>query len=347
MPTPLELYQQKVLAQDIERDEQQLAVLPLLNAIHGELTRWHLFKPKIRGLYLWGGVGIGKTFLMDLLSESLHHKKVLRLHFHQFMHRVHAELRELQGQRDPLKIIAKKISKTSRLLCFDECFVSDIGDAMLMAELFKALVDYHVCLVMTSNTAPDGLYQHGLQRSRFLPAIELMKKDMAVVHMLSTVDYRFRHLQEEGVFYSPLNDVTQSRMEAAFNLFAKDAPVVREPLVLYDRPIEVIARNEHVAWFDFKALCSVPRSQEDYLVIAKMFPIILIGNISQLHADHSVWRYNFTKLIDVLYDAHVPVLFSSAVSLDELYASAELRAEFSRTFSRLVEMRGGLLGKAH
>lgn len=340
--TPTELYHQKVLAHELAQDKNQGLILFEMDRIHKQLSAFHLFRAKIKGLYVWGGVGIGKTRMMDLLCESLPSEKVLRLHFHQFMHRVHSELRILQGKQDPLKIIAKEIAKNIRLICFDEFFVLDIGDAMLLGELFLHLFEARVCMVATSNVAPDDLYKDGLQRDQFLPSIELIKAHMRVLYVDSHVDYRLQHLKEERLFYSPLDAHAWRSLEKAFKLFSQEAPSHAEPLLIMERSIPVVRRTNDVLWVDFKVLCSVPRSQEDYLEIANRFRMVIISDIPFLAADHVDWIVNFTKAIDVFYDARIRVVFSAEKPIEDFVVIHDAFPAFVRTQSRIMEMQGVL-----
>ena len=250
--TPLEYYQKQCSDGVILPDQEQLRVMHLLEKIYTALlneshARKSIFsffrKPHlIKGMYLWGSVGIGKTFMMDCFYNSLPFPQKKRMHFHQFMQMVHQELKKQQGKKDPLPIIAKQIARNTLLLCFDELFVSDITDAMLIARLFKALFAEGVSLVTTSNMSPDDLYKNGLQREQFLPAIALFKEHTQVVHVSSAIDYRLRHLKEAGVFYSPLNEKARQNMEKSFLTLTEGMKISSEPLMILGRAIPVVKK---------------------------------------------------------------------------------------------------------
>lgn len=334
-----ELYQQKVDSKVIVADEKQLGVVAVLEEIRQQLVGFSFFRQRVKGLYVWGGVGIGKTFLMDIFCQSLGDEKYLRLHFHQFMHSVHEQLTALQGKRNPLKIIAKKFAKQARVLCFDEFYVTDITDAMLLSELLQELIACKVCFVTTSNVKPDQLYKNGLQRQRFLPAIDLILKYTTVIHLNTTADYRLQHIREQGAFYWPLGEKAQQKMEKSFSVFSRDAEYDSEPLILYGREIKVIKKTQDVIWFNFHVLCGIPRSQEDYLVIAERYRYVFVSDVPELGQHDSDLVLNFIKLIDVLYDSNIRVIISAEKPLYEIYKEGHVKFEFARTHSRLVEMQ--------
>ncbi len=347
--TPIEYYQKKCESGVISSDPQQLNALDYLQKIYTELTLeaekrqnrlafWR--RPKlINGLYLWGGVGIGKTFMMDCFYECITFKQKMRMHFHQFMQLVHQLLKKHQGEKDPLLQIADDIAAKAYLLCFDELYVSDITDAMLLGRLFKALFARGVTLVTTSNVAPDELYKNGLQREQFLPAIELLKHYTDVLHMTTSVDYRLRHLKTAGVFYSPLDRAAQNNMEKSFTLLAENKTIHTAPITLFNRDVHIIKQAGDVIWFDFSALCTVPRSQMDYLAIAEKYRTVFISNVPIIPATAKDMICLFISMVDVFYDAKVRLVISAAEPVAEIYSRGYMIMEYNRTHSRLLEMQ--------
>lgn len=291
----------------------------------------------LNGIYLWGGVGIGKTYLMDLLYESIPSERKRRLHFHQFMEQVHSDLRRLQGKPNPLTIIAREFSMHADVLCFDEFMVHDIADAMILAELLAALFARGISLIATSNIPPAELYRNGLQRVRFLPAIKLIQQHCRVLNLESHTDYRQRHLEQSGVYFTPLDQKAEQAMQACFTRLALHPLHGVNEVSVWDRQIPTQAQGADVIWFDFNNLCVPPRSQRDYLFLAENYTTILISNVPQLSHGNSV-RY-FIHLVDICYDLRVKLIVSAAVPVGDLYPQGALSAEFQRTESRLVEMQ--------
>ena len=346
---PSELYQKKITAAEIQPDLKQEAVIELLDELSEKLTQKgprligavkNIFfgLPFVHGLYLWGGVGIGKTFLMDIFYQSLTIKKKTRIHFHQFMDNVHRDLNQYLGKKEPLKLVAKHISEKSRVLCFDEFYVKDITDAMVFVGLLKELFALDVCLVLTSNCEPGELYKNGLQRQNFLPAIKLLEKKLTVVHLDSAMDYRTQHLRQAGVYYSPLNKHAKKNMEKAFSLYA-EGEILAEPINIFGRKIPIVKCANKIIWFDFDCLCGVPRSQRDYLALVKRFDIILISNIPVIKPEQRDYITCFIHLVDILYDAGIKLIASAEVSPENIYTDSKLDFEFGRTKSRLLEMQ--------
>ncbi len=291
-----------------------------------------------RGVYLYGGVGRGKSFLMDCFFSSVPLNRKTRIHFHEFMRGVHRELHELKGMPDPLDEVARRAAQRYRLICFDEFHVSDIADAMILHRLLVKLTDLGVGFVMTSNYPPAALYPEGLQRERFLPAIELLQREFDVLQVDAGVDYRERTLERIEVYLSPLGARAEKRMAAAFHDIAEaedDAPV----LLIEEREIRARRRAGGVVWFEFAVLCGGPRSQNDYLEIAAQFHTLLLSNVPRMSAGQSSEARRFTWLVDVLYDHGVKLVLSAAAPPDELYTAGALAAEFRRTASRLIEMQ--------
>ena len=299
---------------------------------------FHKIKP-IKGLYLSGKVGIGKTYLMDIFYGSLPFKKKRRQHFHGFMREVHLALKGLQGHKNPLIWIAKDIAKETHVLCFDEFFVSDIGDAMLLGGLLDALFKLDVTLVATSNCKPEALYPNGLQRQRFLPAIELLKNYCNVFEMGSKQDYRLRHLEQKGVYFYPLNPSAEKKLTALFEALAPGRVWEGEDIVIEGRPIKTKRKAMNVVWFDFDNICNIPRSPMDYIEIAQGFSTVIISGVPQIHGtDRNTITY-FIYLVDIFYDHHVNLILSAEVPIDNIYPAGEKYFEFQRTQSRLIEMQ--------
>lgn len=347
--SPEHIYYQQVKQGHIAEDPQQMMAIKHLNALSERLVNelkarsrsFAIFrKPKlVRGLYLWGGVGIGKTFLMDCFYQSLPFNKKLRMHFHAFMQYVQQELKANQGSKNPLSLVAKKIANNAIVLCFDEFFVKDIVDAMLLARLLEALYAEGVCLVATSNTQPDDLYKNGLQRISFLPAIRLINQHCLVVHLPSTIDYRLRHLREAGIYHMPDDDVSDKKLNEIFNYSAQHHEVDDLPITILGRDINVIKKSADIIWFHFDDICHVPRSQHDYLEIAKQYSIIMVSHVPQISANAHNRIELFIRFVDVLYDAKTRLILSAAVPVKEIYSEGRVVSEYARTCSRLLEMQ--------
>lgn len=361
--TPMQRYRQDLQHGGFAADPEQEAAVARLQALYDRLVatageRPGLFARLLRnrspapvpGLYFWGGVGRGKTYLMDSFFESLPFQRKLRMHFHRFMLRVHRELRRHKGQRNPLRLVADGLADEARVFCFDEFFVSDIGDAMILAGLLETLFDRGVTLVATSNIEPDRLYENGLQRQRFLPAIELVKRHCEVVNVDGGIDYRLRSLSAAPLYYSPLDEAAESRLMAVFRNLVPSLEEIRKGVVLEVEGREIAARYvaEDVAWFDFAALCAGPRSQNDYIELAREFHAVLLGGVPALDAGHDDQARRFINLVDEFYDRNVKLAVSAAVPLEALYSGTRLAFEFERTRSRLREMQSHeYLGRAH
>ena len=347
--TPLEYYKNKCREGVVFEDPEQLMALQALQKVYENLLSekkrrsnlWSfLHKPTlVKGAYLWGGVGIGKTFLMDCFYHTLPFPQKMRMHFHQFLQRTHNELTKLQGEKDPLQKIAKQLAQEVMVLCFDEFHVSDITDAMILGRLMTALFNHGVCLVATSNIAPDNLYKNGLQREQFIPAINLIKQDTEVVYIPTKTDYRLRHLKEAGVFYTPLDDAAAQNMEKTFNVLTQGKTIETSPIEIVGRTIPVRKRTADIVWFEFMDICSVPRSQKDYLAIAKEFKTVFMSDIPVIDPHDRDRICLFISLIDVFYDARVRLVFSAAESVESLYSRGYMILEYTRTHSRLLEMQ--------
>ena len=295
----------------------------------------------VRGMYLWGGVGRGKTFLMDLFVEALPFSDKLRLHFHRFMQRVHRDLTRYSGIAGPLDAVAEDIASEARVLCFDEFFVSDIGDAMILGELLRGIFRRGVMLVATSNQPPKELYPNGLQRSSFLPAIALLEAHTEVVHLDAPVDYRLRVLERAEIYHSPLDAAADQSLAASFRALAPDGATIQSDIALEieGRLIRCRKNADDVAWFDFFALCDGPRSQADYIELAREYHAVLVSGVPVFGRESEDPARRFISLVDEFYDRNVKLILSAAAPVDELYRGERLNFEFARTRSRLLEMQ--------
>jgi cell division protein ZapE len=301
-----------------------------------------------RGVYLWGGVGRGKTWIMDLFYASLTLAAKRRTHFYRFMQEVQADLRRLKGMQSPLDGVADKIAKKSRVICFDELFVSDIADAMILAGLFQALLKRGVALVFTSNVRPRDLYKNGLQRDRFKPTIDLIEKNCEVVNVDGGVDYRLRQLTAAPIYLPTSAADTQKRLEALFDDLSDDDVESDGTITIHNRKIKVVRESENVIWFEFAALCEGPRSPADYVSIASEYQSVIIANVPVFGVDADNAARRFISVIDEFYDRGVNVIVSADAAPPELYKGEKLKFEFQRTASRLIEMQSEeYLSRAH
>lgn len=353
--TPWQRYQKDLERPDFQRDPAQEDAVKRLQSLYDKLVEAERdrSKPKakllrklkkgkeepVKGLYFWGGVGRGKTYLMDTFYESLPFDRKMRVHFHRFMQRVHSELRSLKGEKNPLELVSKKFADEARVICFDEFFVSDIGDAMILATLMDGLFSRGVTLVCTSNIVPDGLYKDGLQRARFLPAIELVKKHTDVVNVDGGVDYRLRTLEQAELFHSPLDEEADVSLRKSFDALAVEAAKHSKTMEINGRKIPAQAHADDVVWFDFKDVCDGPRSQNDYIEMARQFHAIIVSNVPILGKEKDDQARRFINMIDEFYDRNVKVIISAAAPITELYTGGRLGFEFERTESRLLEMQ--------
>ena len=296
-------------------------------------------KPEIpRGVYMYGGVGRGKSFLMDCFYNAVPIRRKTRLHFHEFMREVHRELRELQGTVNPLEALGERIAKRYKLICFDEFHVADVTDAMILHRLLDALFKAGVGFVTTSNFHPDGLYPNGLHRDRILPAIELLKDKLEVINVDNGTDYRQRTLTHIELYHTPLGEAAEAAMEQTFSELAETRD--EDPVLHIEaRQIRALRRAGGVVWFDFRTLCGGPRSQNDYLEIASQFHTVLLSDVPAMPVKLASEARRFTWLIDVLYDRRVKLIVSAEVAPELLYTEGPLSHEFPRTVSRLNEMR--------
>jgi len=348
---PSDLYDHGVRERRWDDDPAQRAALHALDRIHAQLCappeKAALWKRilgrgaarEVRGLYLWGSVGRGKTFLVDLFFQALPFEQKLRLHFHRFMGRVHAELARHAGEVDPLRAVAAHFAASARVLCLDEFFVTDIGDAMILARLLRHLIARGVTLVTTSNIVPAELYRDGLQRAKFLPAIALIEQHCEVVQLSSAQDYRLRTLTSAGVYFTPLDAPAERAMLACFERIAPGLRRTEPEIVVNGRGIPVKLRAEGVIWFEFGSLCEGPRAVADYIELAQSFNTVFISAVPQFTPQTDDAARRFVNLIDEFYDHGVNLVLSAAVRITELYGGERLRAEFARTQSRLIEMQ--------
>ncbi len=292
-----------------------------------------------RGLYLWGGVGRGKTLLMDWFYESLRTARRERSHFYRFMRQVHSELRNVTRREQPLEVVAQRLAEGARVICLDEFFVTDIADAMILGGLIEGLFRRGMTLVATSNSPPRELYKDGLQRQRFLPAIELLQAHMDVVHLDGAIDYRLRRLEQAPTYlYSTLSG-TAAQLKRSFDALAGASAAGPSVLTIEDRPLAALDVGAGIVWFEFAELCAGPRSQNDYIEIARMYPTVFVSNIPEFTHDDDNAARRFIMLIDEFYDRRVKLVVSAAAPPAALYRGERLTAEYQRTASRLVEMQ--------
>ena len=303
------------------------------------LKKLFLHPPVPRGIYLWGGVGRGKSFLMDAFYLTVPVKRKVRLHFHEFMRGVHREIRAVSGEADPLDHVARNIVKRYRLICFDEFHVSDVADAMILYRLLMRLFEYGTSFVMTSNYEPSELYPDGLHRDRILPAIALIQDKMDILNVDAGVDYRRRTLAEIRTYITPVVASTHDELRSAFDRLADTAEQKPPVLMVEGREIRAIALAGTVVWFDFASLCGTPRSQNDYLDLADRFQTIILSDMPRMAPRQASEARRFTWLVDVFYDHKVKLILSAQCPADELYTQGPMSNEFSRTVSRLMEMQ--------
>ena len=300
----------------------------------------------VPGLYLWGDVGRGKTWLMDQFFETLRIENKLRLHFHRFMQMVHHDLQAHSSEIDPLGLIAAHMGRKYRLLCLDEFQVTDIGDTMLLRNLIEALYAQGVTLVTTSNREPDELCQDWFQREQFQPAADLIRENSTVMHLQSPVDYRMRNHVLDDIFYTPHDTATQQRMEKRFHAIAEGDIEHGSTLVINKRPIPARMRAANIVWFDFDTLCRGPRAASDYIEIARAYPTVLLSGVPLLDEGLDSSARRFLNLVDELYDQRTRLIFSAQTTLEKLYQGDTLAFEYQRVLSRLHEMQSAAYQQA-
>jgi cell division protein ZapE len=345
----IEYYENELSARGYLADEAQRQAVGRLERCYDEWVSYKarrsnalrklIIHPELpRGLYLWGGVGRGKSFLMDSFYAVVPLQRKTRLHFHEFMREVHRQLEELKGQADPLVELARRVAKRYRLICFDEFHVSDIADAMILHRLLNGLFENGVQFIMTSNYEPDTLYPDGLHRDRVLPAIELIKAQLDIVNVDAGIDYRRRTLSQVAAYHTPLGAAADRSLRTAFAQLAAvpdESPILR----IEKRELKALRRADGVVWFDFATLCGGPRSQNDYLELATRFHSVILSGVPQMTPRMASEARRFTWLVDVFYDHKVKLLMSAAVPPEALYVDGPMANEFSRTVSRIVEMQ--------
>ncbi len=355
--SPRDWYARQLTKPGFQSDPAQQNAITRLQKLHDELLSFKTarHRPLIgwlnnesppRGLFLYGGVGRGKSLLMDAFFMTLPYKRKRRVHFHHFMKEIHEELKALKDETDPLVNLAEKIAKNTRVLCFDEFHVNDIADAMILGRLFENLFTRGVVVVTTSNYAPDALYKNGLQRERFLPTIDLIKKYLDVLNVDSGTDYRLRTLEKINTYHTPLGSLAEEKLALTFSALCADCS--SKPIDINQRKINVKQSGMGVIWFDFAELCDGPRSQLDYLEIAQVYHTLLLSNVPKMGTAQSSEARRFTWLIDILYDHRVNFMCSAEVAPENLYVDGTRSDEFARTVSRLLEMQSReYLGLGH
>ena len=349
MTTVTELYQQTLAERGYQSDPAQLRAVAALQRCQDEWAAYKarrsnaitkaLVRPPIpRGVYMYGGVGRGKSFLMDAFFQAVPLTRKTRLHFHEFMREVHRELQDLKGLQNPLDELGRRIARRYRLICFDEFHVADVTDAMILHRLLESLFANRVSIVTTSNFKPDELYPNGLHRDRILPAIALLNQQLEVINVDNGTDYRRRTLEHVQLYHTPLGPQADAAMTQAFDELAEardESPVLH----IEHRELHARRRAGGVVWFDFKTLCGGPRSQNDYLELATQFHTLMLSDVPQMPVRMASEARRFTWLVDVLYDRRVKLILSAEVPAEQLYLEGPLAHEFPRTISRLNEMQ--------
>lgn len=352
---PAETYHRDLKKNGFVTDPAQKLAVDALQQLHDELvasTRSRMSTLKramytltnrhaapVEGLYIWGGVGRGKTWLMNLFYESLPFDNKLRLHFHHFMLDVHAKLARLDKLKNPLTMVAKDFADNYRVICLDEFIVTNITDAMLLSGLLQALFDFGVTLVATSNRIPDDLYKNGLQRERFLPAIELIKQHTVVMHMDGATDHRIALLEQDDIYYTPITANCNDKLAVRMESLAPGTVSQGHVLTIHKRPIKTLMHADEIAWFEFKTLCDAPRATPDYIQLAREYHTIILSDVPVMNENMDDKARRFIYLIDELYDRSVKLVISTDAEPEKLYTGDMLNFAFKRTSSRLIEMR--------
>jgi len=352
--TPEDAYRTALRDGNFEPDPAQAAAVAELTRLHRELLAWRPPTPSlanrllrrgativepVRGLYLWGDVGRGKTWLMDLFFDALPFTQKHRVHFHRFMQGVHADLARLKGRPNPLRVVAAETAARCRVLCLDEMQVNDIADAMIMGGLLEALFERGVTLITTSNIAPDLLYRSGIQRDRFTPAIALMQRHCAVLELSSPNDYRLRRLEQASVYLTPLDNRSDKALASYFMDITAPEHRRWDAIVVNDRDIPTVGWGDGVVWLDFDVICQIPRSKLDYVELARLFHTLLLSNLRCVNDEQSNIAHRLITLIDAVYDCNVKLMASAEGPPPHLYSGRDLAFEFQRTVSRLTEMQ--------
>ncbi len=346
--SPLALYQELINIGNISPDDDQLVAVRAFDELWHQLQKgqspsiWQKLTGRqpepAKGLYVWGSVGRGKTWLMDLFFDSLPQQAKQRIHFHRFMQRIHTRLNQMESVRDPLAVLAREWAENCSILCLDEFFVTDIADAMILAVLLENLFTQGVFLVTTSNLEPDNLYRDGLQRAKFLPAISLLKEHTRVIQLGGDTDFRLRILEQSEIFHYPLDQQAQANMSLSFERMAAGVELDVN-LAINERPFEAVRRGDGMIWFEFSELCEKPRGSNDFIEIARAFNTVMLSNMPQLHEDDANAARRFITLVDEFYDRGVKLLISAQSPIESLYTGKRLSFEFERTTSRLTEMQ--------
>ena len=356
--TPLARYHQALDAGDYQPDDVQRQAVTQLDAIYHALIAQKPEAPRasgglfarlmgkkpapqapVQGLYMWGGVGRGKTWLMDMFFHSLPGERKMRLHFHRFMLRVHEQLTQLQGQENPLETVADRFKADTDVLCFDEFFVSDITDAMLLATLLQALFARGITLIATSNIPPDQLYRNGLQRQRFLPAIDLINAHCQVMNVDAGIDYRLRTLTQANLWISPLGPAAEDQLGSMFARLAGKPGEPGRVLEINHRPLPVLTEAEGVVAIDFHTLCEEARSQHDYIALSTLYHTVLVHNVRVMDSRNENAARRFLALVDEFYERHVKLVVSADAGMHDIYRGDRLKFEYQRCLSRLQEMQ--------
>ena len=360
--TPLQRYQSDIDKGRIIPDSVQSAVVNRTQVLYDELAAAmpgnsirrflaRLYRRRTRpvtGLYLWGSVGSGKTYIVDMLFDCLPFDNKLRVHFHRYMQWVHAELNQLNDVEEPLRLVANKLARDTAVICFDEFHVSDITDAMLLSGLFHELFAHGVTLVATSNEHPDMLYREGLQREKFLPAIELIKRCTSIVNLDTGMDYRLRYLDQAGIYHHPLDADSREKLAESFAKIALETAAMNSTIEIEDREIKVKRLASGVVWFDFHEICDGPRGAADYIEIARQFQTVFIEGVVRMDDMDNNRARRFITMVDEFYDRNVKLIITAEVAARELYFGKRLAREYERTASRLIEMQSrAYLGRAH
>lgn len=348
--TPLQRYQAAIATDEFNHDPIQEKAMTYLDGVYHQLIEnskekkglFGFFKSQPvppKGLYMWGGVGRGKTWMMDMFFESVPLQRKMRMHFHHFMQRVHKELNKLQGSSDPLEKVADIIHDEAVLICFDEFFVSNVSDAMILGDLFTMLFKRGITLVATSNIEPSGLYKDGLHRDRFMPAVTELEKHTTVMNIDSGIDYRLRLLQQAELYKSPLTKENSHWLANRFVSLANNQKISKEPITINGREIKINARTKTVLYCDFRQLCMEPRSANDFIEISNNFSTVLVDNVPELTDVLRDPTRRFIYLVDEFYDRRVKLLVRAEQSILDLYQGEKLAFEIERTRSRLLEMQ--------
>ena len=347
--SPAERYAQTLASGQFMPDEAQAQAVHELDRVWQELIQRYKASKKAfrrfrrqstpKGVYMWGGVGRGKTWLMDQFYDSIPFRRKTRMHFHHFMQNVHKQLNKLSGQQNPLDLVADQIYKDAVVICFDEFFVSNVTDAMILSDLFQKLFARGITLVATSNIAPDGLYKNGIHRDRFLPTIELVQQNCVILNVDAGVDYRLRVLKQAQLFKYPLNDDHQQWMSERFDALTKTQSVSCDSIIINQRVVETLAHTEDVLWCEFSELCLKPRSPADFIEIANIYNTVLVSNVPHLTDFLSDGTRRLIYLVDEFYDRGVKLLLTSEDNIIEIYQGEKLAFEIERTRSRLLEMQ--------